>query len=56
MGIIAGIGITKDLGSKSQLLFEVRGTYGFIPVQENSIFGKSNIGSVVFALGYAHKL
>lgn len=56
VGIIAGVGVMKDLGTKSQLLFEVRGTYGFIPVQENSTFGKSNIGSVLFSLGYAYKL
>jgi hypothetical protein len=56
VGIIAGVGVTKDIGPKSQILFEVRGTYGFIAVQENSTFGDSNIGSVLFSLGYAHKL
>ena len=56
VGVVAGVGVAKDIGPKSQIFFEVRGTYGFIAVQENSVFGDSNIGSVLFSLGYAHKL
>ncbi|MFD2823764.1 porin family protein [Lacinutrix iliipiscaria] len=55
-GGIAGIGVIKTVSSHSEILFEVRGTYGFIPVQEDETFGESRIGSVVFSLGYAYKL
>lgn len=55
-GGIIGVGIIKELGTKSEVFFEVRGTYGFIAIQENETFGKSNIGSFVFSLGYAYKL
>ena len=56
VGAIAGIGVSKSLGDHSELFFEVRGTYGFIKIQENSQFGESRIGSVLFSLGYAYKL
>lgn len=55
-GAIAGVGIIKGVGSNSEILFEVRATYGFIPVQEDETFGESRIGSVVFSIGYAYKL
>ena len=55
-GGIAGIGVMKSIGSNAEILFEVRATYGFIPVQEDETFGESRIGSVVFSLGYVYKL
>lgn len=55
-GGIAGIGIIKDIGIKSELFFEVRATYGFIPVQEEEVFGESRIGSVLFSIGYSYQL
>lgn len=55
-GGILGIGVTKDIGSKSELLFEVRGTFGFIPLQKDEKFGKSRVGSVLFSFGYVYRL
>ncbi|MGB1308053.1 MAG: porin family protein [Oceanihabitans sp.] len=55
-GAIAGVGVSKSISKHSEFLFEVRGTYGFIKIQENSDFGESRIGSVLFSLGYAYKL
>ena len=56
MGIIGGIGVIKPIGKHSEVSFEVRGTYGFIPLQKDDTFGESRIGSVVFLLGYAYTL
>ena len=55
-GGIIGVGVTRRLNSKSELLFEVRGTYGFIPLQKDEKFGKSRVGSVLFSLGYVYTL
>jgi len=54
-GFIGGFEIIRELSTKSELLFDIRGSYGFIPMQKDSQFGKSKIGSVVFSLGYAYK-
>ena len=56
IGGIGGIGLLKSIGEKSEIFIEARGTYGFITIQENEAYGKSNIGSFVFSLGYAYKL
>lgn len=56
VGGVIGIGVAKDISEKSQVFFEARGSYGFIPIQKNEVFGKSKIGSVLFSLGYAYKL
>ena len=55
-GGIAGLGVMKEISGKSEIFFEARATYGFIPVQEDESFGRSRIGSVVFSFGYAYKL
>jgi len=54
-GFIGGFEIIRELSAKSELLFDVRGSYGFIPMQKDEAYGKSKIGSVVFSLGYAYK-
>lgn len=56
IGAIFGVGVSRNVSDKSSLFFEVRGSYGFIKIQENSQFGESRIGSVLFSLGYAYKL
>lgn len=55
-GGIFGVGISKYISSKSELLFEVRGTYGFIPLQKDDNFGESRVGSVLFSIGYSYRL
>lgn len=54
-GLIGGLEIIRELSVKSELIFDLRGSYGFIPLQKDSVYGKSKIGSVVFSLGYAYK-
>ena len=55
-GGVLGLGVTKQVTNKSEILFEVRGTYGFIPLQKDETFGKSRVGSVLFSLGYVYYL
>ena len=39
----------------SELLFDVRGSYGFIPLQNDiDLYGTVHMGSITFALGYAY--
>ncbi len=53
-GVMLGGGVTYAVSPKSELLFDIRGAYGFIPVQKDTeTYGEVNIGSVVFSLGYA---
>ena len=54
-GFIGGFEITRELSAKSELLLDIRGSYGFIPMQKDEVYGTSKIGSVVFSLGYAYK-
>ena len=56
IGGIGGVGLIKRISKKSEIFIEARGTYGFITIQENETYGKSNIGSFVFSLGYAYTL
>jgi len=55
-GGILGLGVTRQIGLNSDLLFEIRGTYGFIPLQKDEKFGKSYVGSVLFSIGYIYNL
>ena len=55
-GGIAGVGIIKKLGEKSELFLDARGSYSFNPIQIKEVFGKSHIGGVIFSLGYAFTL
>jgi len=54
-GFIGGFEVIRELSAKSELLLDIRGSYGFIPMQKDEAYGKSKIGSVVFSLGYAYK-
>lgn len=55
-GGVFGLGVTRNITPKSELLFEVRGSYGFIPLQKDETFGKSRVGSVLFSVGYVYSL
>ena len=55
-GGIAGIGIIKKLGEKSEIYLDARGSYSFNAVQLKEVFGKTHIGGVIFSLGYAFTL
>jgi hypothetical protein len=54
-GAILGVGVTAEISENSELLFEVRGSYGFIPLQnDKDLYGSVHMGSVLFSLGYAY--
>lgn len=54
-GAMLGVGATANITENSELLFEVRGSYGFIPLQNDvDLYGTVHMGSVTFSLGYAY--
>jgi hypothetical protein len=56
-GAALGVGVTANITENSELLFEVRGSYGFIPLQnDKDLYGSVHMGSVLFSLGYAYTI
>jgi hypothetical protein len=56
-GAIAGVGVSYALNDTSELLFDARGSYGFIPLQsDTTTYGKVHMGSFTFSLGYAYTI
>ena len=54
-GAVLGVGVTANISDNSELLFEVRGSYGFVPLQNDvDLYGSVHMGSVLFSLGYAY--
>ena len=54
-GAMYGIGITAEISEHSELLFDVRGSYGFLPLQnDKDTYGTVHMGNLSFALGYAY--
>lgn len=54
-GAMFGVGITAAISNHSELLFDVRGSYGFIPLKnDKEIYGTVHMGNMSFALGYAY--
>ncbi|RXP57648.1 PorT family protein [Lutibacter sp. HS1-25] len=54
-GAMYGIGVTAAISEHSELLFDVRGSYGFLPLQnDKDTYGTVHMGSLSFALGYAY--
>jgi hypothetical protein len=54
-GINGGIGVSQTLGN-GDLFLDVKGYYGFLNIQKNSVNGKNNTGALVVSLGYAVKI
>lgn len=50
------IGLSKKLNTSSELFLDARASYGFNSIQINDEYGESNIGGVIFSLGYAYTL
>ena len=50
------IGISKNIGDAGQLFIDARASYGFNSIQIKDEYGESNIGGVIFSLGYAYTL
>jgi len=56
-GAMAGIGVTFDVSENSEILFDMRGSYGFIPLQSDvDTYGTVHMGNMTFALGYAYTI
>ena len=56
-GGMLGIGVTKAISEHSELLLDIRGSYGFIPLQNNTdLYGTVHMGNITFALGYAYTI
>lgn len=55
-GVHTGLGVIKRLNSQHELFFDVRGSYSFISLQKNKVFGSSKVGGIIFSLGYTFAL
>lgn len=56
-GAMFGGGVTYALNDTSELLFDFRGSYGFIPLQnDTTTYGTVHMGSFAFSLGYAYTI
>ena len=56
-GAMAGIGVTFDVSENSEILFDMRGSYGFVPLQSDvDTYGTVHMGNMTFALGYAYTI
>lgn len=54
-GAMFGIGFTAAISEHSELLVDIRGSYGFIPLQKDKeTYGTVHMGNMTFALGYAY--
>jgi len=54
-GAMLGVGASVAIGENSEILFDVRGAYGLIPLQnDKDTYGSVHMGNVSFALGYAY--
>ena len=56
IGAQFGVGLNRKLGTKHSVLFDARSSVSFRSLQVNEDFGNSNVGGVVFSLGYAFSL
>jgi len=56
-GAMAGIGVTFNVSENSEILFDMRGSYGFVPLQSDiDTYGTVHMGNMTFALGYAYTI
>ena len=56
-GAMLGIGVTAAISENSEILFDMRGSYGFVPLQSDvDTYGTVHMGNMTFALGYAYTL
>ncbi len=56
VGVHFGAGLNRKIGEKSAVLFDARSSVSLRPLQVDQVFGESNVGGVVFSLGYAFTL
>ncbi len=56
-GGMFGIGFSYQITENGQFIFDARGSYGFIPLQNDTdTYGTVHMGSFTFSLGYAYTL
>lgn len=56
-GAMYGVGVTAAISEYSELLLDIRGSYGFIPLQNDTkTYGTVHMGSLSFAVGYAYTI
>jgi hypothetical protein len=56
-GGMFGVGVTYAINDSSEILFDMRGSYGFIPLQNDvDTYGSVHMGNMTFALGYAYTI
>jgi len=55
-GGIIGLGVIKKINDKSEIYVDARASYGFNAIQLQDTYGESNIGGVIFSIGYAYSL
>ncbi|SNR32283.1 Outer membrane protein beta-barrel domain-containing protein [Lutibacter agarilyticus] len=54
-GAMFGVGVTAAISKHSELLLDIRGSYGLIPLQnDKDIYGTVHMGNLSFAVGYAY--
>lgn len=56
IGAQFGVGLNRKLGARHTVLFDARSSVSFRSLQIDEDFGNSNVGGVVFSLGYAFSL
>jgi hypothetical protein len=54
-GITGGIGIKYDIGA-GQIDLNIRGEYGFIPIETDNSNGSNNTGALYITIGYGFKI
>lgn len=56
-GFMLGVGGSYALNSKHEIIADIRGSYGLVPLQKDTeTYGDVHMGSLVFSLGYAYTL
>jgi hypothetical protein len=56
-GAMLGVGLAASIGKQSELFVDIRGSYGFIPLQKDTeTYGSVHMGNVSFAVGYAYRI
>jgi hypothetical protein len=55
LGITGGLGMIYNFNGQ-ELRFDLRGAYGFIPIQADKENGSNNIGAITITLGYGFNI
>lgn len=55
-GGIFGVGVTQKFNEKSEVFLDARTSYSFTSIQIKDTYGQSNVGGIIFSLGYSFAL